>query len=41
MERPWQHLDVAVGEPRAELPDLGSSPSDVAPPAGGSFVRAT
>lgn len=39
MELPWQHLDVAVGEPRAELPDLGSSPSDVAPPAGGSFVR--
>lgn len=39
LELPWRHLDVAVGEPRAELPDLGSSPSDVAPPAGGSFVR--
>ena len=36
---PWARLSVAVGEPRSELPEIGSVPSDVAPPDGGSFVR--
>src|SRR5699024_11016587 len=35
---PWARLSVAVGEPRSELPEIGSVPSDVAPPDGGRFV---
>lgn len=36
---PWARLSVAVTGPRSELPEIGSAPSDVAPPDGGSFVR--
>lgn len=36
---PWQHLDVAVGTPQGQLPDIGGDPADIGPPEDGAFVR--
>lgn len=36
---PWQHVDVAIGAPQEQLPDIGGDPADVGPPEDGGFVR--
>lgn len=36
---PWQRISVAVGEPRAELPEILGSPPNVARQEGNTFVR--
>lgn len=36
---PWARLDVGVGAPTDELPELRGAPSTLAAPEGGSFVR--
>src|SRR5699024_7039092 len=35
---PWRRIDVGIGEPVRELPDLGGAPADIASPEGGRFV---
>ena len=35
---PWRRLDVGVGEPVRELPELRGAPADIASPEGGRFI---